>query len=227
MTAKIIAVVNQKGGVGKTTLSYNLAAGAHDMGFKTLLVDADPQESSIETVAKAPDGREYGPVVTSLAASGGKLKKTLEPYAEIFDLIFIDGPPSHTAPQTKAAVAMADITIIPFAPAPLDLDSTVKTCVAIKDVYDERDLDTPTFIVINKLEQTTIAKLMVQTVVEKTGFPLLESKVAKRAVFQESTAFGIPVAGLDNPVARDEIKALLLEILGHLDLHNFSAEIAE
>ena len=59
MNAQVIAITNQKGGVGKTTTTFNLGVGLAHAGKRVLLVDADPQGSlTISTGIKVPDDLE-------------------------------------------------------------------------------------------------------------------------------------------------------------------------
>lgn len=210
MVAKIIAVVNQKGGVGKTTVSLNLACSLVRRGFRTLLVDADPQETSIKRAAANAD---YPVAVISLASVGNKITHMVKLHMDNYDFIIIDGPPSHTAPQTRAAVSVADLTLIPLQPSTADLDSTVETCALLNEVYGEQEFPTPTLIVVNMLERTTMSKVILAEAEAKTGYPLAKTKWMRRTSYKEAMALGIPMEEYSDAQAAEEVAQLAEEVI--------------
>ena len=124
---RIVAIVNQKGGVGKTTSAVNLTAALHEKGARILLVDFDPQANASSGLGVSRRSKytsydviingipaeraivhtQWGDVLPSSSALAGAgveladmerrefvLKQKLEPVKELYDLVFIDCPPS-------------------------------------------------------------------------------------------------------------------------------------
>ena len=112
----IIAILNQKGGVGKTTLSVNLAAALALSGARTLLVDADPQASALDWQA-ARKGESLFPVV---GIAKPTLHKDVPGLAGGYEHIVIDGPP-RANDLAKSAIMAAELIVIPVQPSPYDV----------------------------------------------------------------------------------------------------------
>jgi chromosome partitioning protein len=117
-----IAVISQKGGAGKTTVSIELGFAAHAAGFATAIIDLDPQG----TAAKWADRRQTdGPSVMGGQAS--RLGVILDAArANGAELALIDTPPSAEAIALQAAKA-ADLVLVPTRPSGFDIEAIQTT----------------------------------------------------------------------------------------------------
>ena len=123
---RIIAVVNQKGGVGKTTTAVNLTAALKDLGLKVLLCDFDPQANA--TSGLGIDKRKIKKTVYDVVING------VDPKEAIVSTKFGDVLPS------SADLAGAGVELISMPNPNYCLDQALKT---IKDDYDVIFIDCP------------------------------------------------------------------------------------
>jgi len=116
----IIAVVNQKGGTGKTTVATNLAALFASQGRETLLVDADPQGSALDWQHDRP---AHLPPVTVIGLPAPNLHREIPRLQAQYAVILIDGGGRITA-TARATVAVADFLLVPTLASTPDARST-------------------------------------------------------------------------------------------------------
>ncbi len=204
----IIAILNQKGGVGKTTLSVNLAAALALAGQRTLLIDADPQASALDWQA-ARKGESLFPVV---GIAKPTLHKDVPGLAGGYAHIVIDGPP-RANDLAKSAILAADLIVIPVQPSPYDIWAAEE----IIKLYQEANLFKENlkalFTINRKIGNTAIGRDVAEAL-KGYPFPLAASSITQRVVFAESAASGLSVLESEpkGPAAK-EIRSLMQELL--------------
>jgi len=120
-----VALLQQKGGSGKTTLAINLAAAAHLAGRRTLVVDMDRQASAFDWSS----ARTNGSVLEGLAVIKADKAIALPRFREIirgYEVVFLDGPP-RLGDVTQSAAIAADIAVMPIQPGPFDFWAVAET----------------------------------------------------------------------------------------------------
>ena len=203
----VIAVVGNKGGAGKTTLSVNIAAGLSDKA-KVAMIDADPQGSSLQWRAIAGDNVNF-PVY----APTFSLKEQAKNYSAKHDFVLIDCPPSVHAPQTLSVLEFADIALIPVQPSPVDLWATVHAEKAINEAR-EVNPSLKALLVINQLESRTTLSKLVRDVLSEIALPVAETAIRRRAIYRNSALEGKSVYGIGKrgEAAVAELDSLINEV---------------
>ena len=208
---KVIAILNQKGGVGKTTLAVHLATAIARKKRGVLLLDSDPQGSALDWAA-ARRGEPLFPVVGLPKAS---IHKELPALASNFELVIIDGPP-RVYDVARSAIMASDLVLVPVQPSPYD----VWAAKEIIDLMNEASVYKPSlqkaFVINRKIVNTAIGRDVTQALADYP-IPVLHTAICQRVAFVESAAQGLTVCELDpEMLAAQEMKQLAQEVEGML-----------
>ena len=192
METTIIAISNQKGGVGKSTTAYNLGACLalnHDK--KVLLIDFDPQANLSEYLKYEPDGN---PTMTQLISKEHILRRILtEDVIGAYDFVLIDCLPSLGTLLINALTA-ADRVLIPVQTQKFSMDG-LQSLEALTQLVKANTNPKLNLIGVlpTMVDRTKVSRTAIETLNEKYGEMLFRTSISKSIEAAKSSENGTPL----------------------------------
>lgn len=225
--ATVIAVANQKGGCGKTTICINLAGGLTEAGYGVLVVDADPQMSAIEWHNTQEESGLPFEVVSIPRPILHKDIPRLFAKSQ-YEVVLIDCPPGGTGKSgepsgadriTRSAVLVADAVILPVQPTPLDYRASGVMLPMLREIALYKSFRVLLLVNRKPPTHTRLGKEARQAAmkffsVDGLQVQILQTEICSRQAFAEAPGAGKTVLDYDpRSKAADEIRELTKEVI--------------
>lgn len=204
---KIIALLNEKGGAGKSTVAINIACALHRQGKRVVLIDADPQGTLRDWREASPEGADLPPVVV-LDRPEGLLTgiKTLA-----CDFAIIDTP-AKAEKMAANVVRIAHVAIIPIQPSGADVwasAAAVKLIQSKRDVGGEIDA---AFLATRTSGTTNLSRDIKGGKWNEYGVDMLNTTISNRVSYAQSLTDGVSVYETKDGQAKAEIDLIIQEM---------------
>jgi len=205
---KVVAVLNQKGGTGKTTLATNIASLLHINGESVMIADIDPQGSATDWAEVQLDNNDdYSFPVISM---GKNVSRDLVKVSRGYDWVIIDGG-ARASELSAAAIKAADVVLLPMQPSPYDVWASRALIELVQARQEVTDGKPKVAIIMTMVVAGTNIGKDVKEAVKSFDIPMFESQTHRSVNYPETAMVGGSV--LDrNCNAADDIKRVVEEL---------------
>jgi chromosome partitioning protein len=190
---KVLAIINGKGGVGKTTTAVNLAAILAEK-YNVLLVDADPQGSATWWVERSEQGMDFDLTQESNPEILGNLRSIGE-----YTLIVVDTPPALRSQALQAVITSADYLVLPTPPAPMDLTALIET---VRSAVVPQKI--PHRVLLTKVDSRSLKEtLEAQNTLLELGIPACNAFVRNYKAHERAVLDGVSIVDWQGKNAKE------------------------
>jgi len=206
---KVIALLNEKGGSGKSTIAINIACALHRFGHRVVLIDADPQGTARDWREASPTNLDLPPVI---ALDRPELLLTsLKTISADFAVI---DTPAKADKMSANVVRIANIAIIPVQPSAADIWASA---AAVKLIQSKRDIGgsiEAAFLATRVSTSTNLSKEILHGDWNEYGIEMLDHFISNRVSYAQSLSDGVSVYETRDGQAKAEIDLILQEMEG-------------
>ncbi len=207
----IISVTSLKGGVGKSTLSQNLAVCFAHMGYKVAIVDADVNDSS-ERWSGLRDMDDNPPIMVASIDSPQALRNNVKLLQRDYEVIIIDGTPALSK-LVSTIMLLGDIVLVPIKPSILDIWATERFQERYEDAVATKGEDIPGYFILNEYDSRMKFNIEAKEAMSDLGFETLKTTIKTRLAYKEVIQDGKGVYESSNKTAKQEMTNLANEVI--------------
>lgn len=204
-----IGITNLKGGVGKTTLTQNLAVCFAHMGYKTCIVDTDRNQNSVSWSGVRDESL---PQILVVGVTDPKaINKTVDKLHEDNEIVLIDGTPSLSEMTTRI-ILVSDLLIIPILPSAHDVRAMGQFFERYEQALEFRD-HIPAHFFINQYSDKYIIHRSIREMLQQFEIGIMKSTFRERVSYLETAVEGMGVYEYSDKKAKREAIAMTEEIM--------------
>jgi chromosome partitioning protein len=203
---KIIALLNEKGGTGKSTVATNLASALHRRGRRVVLIDADPQGTTRDWRSASPDGIDLPPVVAL------DRPEMLQSLASIQAELAIIDTPAKAEKMTAAVVRIAQTALVVIQPSGADIWASAAAVKLIQQKLDVGGKIDAGFLVNRVSGVSRLSKEVLTGNWNEYGVTILERSIGNRVAFAQALTDGLSIYDLGDAHAKQEMDQLIEEL---------------